>query len=336
MRQNMKRRISSDQRGKIKTGIKVKKENKEYPQSLDYFYVNAFPELLDAYGEKPDKLIIVFPSNNIDEFFNTEYNLWASKGGSHVKKRYCDSVECTHYISEEIGGQKYSPGEISPCLCFDEDGNKTDIENKLRCKSYTSIKAFIIHPQKGTIISPTCYLFETHSDNSSNNIYTEIDKIWHMTGGLLTKIPFVLSVNMVESTVAENGESEKRKYPIWHLQAFGTTEQIIEFSNRPMLPTTEKTKIELAEETPQIEAPKEETISPYTQSVIRARLKGVAELLKQDGITTPGAFFERYGGTATLKDVPVNKLKDMVEMLDRYENLVLEKEAEKAGQQAII
>ena len=307
----------------------------DYPKSLDYFYIEPFPELISAYGEKPNKLFIVFPADNIEEFYQTEYNLWASKGGSHVKKRSCDGEECIHHVAEDIAGQRYVAGEISPCLCMDSE---ISLDKKELCKSYTGLKAYILHPNTGKIISPTCYLFETHSDNSSDNIYTEIDKVWHMTGGVITKIPFILSVQMVETTAAENGNAEKRKFPIWHLQAYGTTEMIITFANRKTLPTTDDTRIELAEveETPQIEAPKEERISSEKQAEIRARIKGVAELLKQDGITTPGAFFEHYGGTATLKDVPVSKLKDMEDVLDGYENLVLEKEAEKAGQQAII
>ena len=118
-------RISTDQRGKIKTGTKIpnpKKEGGTIPKSLDYFKIDAFPELVNAYGNKPEKLFVMFPVDEIEGFFSTEYNLWAQKGDSvAVKKRYCDSQECVHVLQETVNGKDYAPGEISTCLCFNED-----------------------------------------------------------------------------------------------------------------------------------------------------------------------------------------------------------------------
>src|SRR3990172_10275402 len=104
MRKNIKIRISSDLRGKIKTG---EKSDKGYPKSLDYFNVESFPELAIAYVNKPEKLIVYCPSDNLSDFFFTEYSKWG-KGTNQeqgIKLRSCD-------------GETYEDmktGEFKPC-----------------------------------------------------------------------------------------------------------------------------------------------------------------------------------------------------------------------------
>ena len=123
MRKNWKMRISADRRGKITTGKKTQsKSGKEIPTSLEYFNIEKFPELVAAYGDKPEKLFIAFPSNDIDQFFQTEYVVWAqSKSGGAWKKRSCDGEECTHHVPEVLnvdGKQvKYNAGEVHECFC---------------------------------------------------------------------------------------------------------------------------------------------------------------------------------------------------------------------------
>ena len=318
MRQNIRRRIASDKRAKIKTGIKIKKDGREYPKSLDYFLIEPFPELVEAYGEKPTQLFVVFPSDDIEEFFQTEYNKWASKGSSHVKKRSCDGVECVHHVSEEVGGKRYVAGEISPCMCMDET---MSLDEKELCNSYTGLKAYILHPKTGNIISPTCYMFETHSDNSSDNIFTELDKTWHMTGGIISKIPFILSVKMVQTTVPENGKAQKRNFPIWYLQVFGTTAQIIAYANRKSLPTTDKTRIELAEveEKPALESPKGENetddmTSDGNDLITSQELKSLREMLMESIKSTElGAFCNQYGAEAfSTSEITREIFRDMI------------------------
>lgn len=55
--------------GKIKVGELVKNGDSEYPRSLDYFKPTGdyAPLFYEAYGEKPNLLEIVFPSNNARE-----------------------------------------------------------------------------------------------------------------------------------------------------------------------------------------------------------------------------------------------------------------------------
>lgn len=69
--------------GKIKIGEKKEGANgKEYPVSLDYFKPSGNYENLfwGAYGEKPNKIEIVFISENIEEVCNERFECWDSKG----------------------------------------------------------------------------------------------------------------------------------------------------------------------------------------------------------------------------------------------------------------
>lgn len=67
--------------GKIRIGTK---SAKGYPMSLDYFIVdddNKYSPLFrEVYGEKPQSLMIYFPSNNADEVCREEYIYRNDKG----------------------------------------------------------------------------------------------------------------------------------------------------------------------------------------------------------------------------------------------------------------
>ncbi len=231
-------------------------------------------------------------------------------------------MECVHHISEEVGGKRYVAGEITPCMCMDE---AMSLGEKELCKSYTGLKAYILHPKTGNIISPTCYLFETHSDNSSDNIFTELDKVWHMTGGIISKIPFILSVQMIETTVPENGKAQKRKFPIWYLQVFGTTAQIVAYANRKSLPTTDKTRIELAEveekpakeepkEAVSVEEPKTPNETDSNSQITPQELKSLRDMLMDKLKSTElGAFCNQYrAGAFSTAEITREIFQDML------------------------
>ena len=232
LRKNMKPRISRDQRGKITCGTKkTSKNGKEYPASLDHFNVSKFPELTAIYGDKPDKLIVYFPSNNIEDFFSTEYNLWGGKKDAAVKLRSCDGETCRDLRTEEV----------KPCFC-------ASLPEKDQCKSYTALKAFIAD-QDGKVISPIPYQFESHSDNSSDNTYSQLVNIWNLTGGKLVGVPFVLSVKFVKKATGQ-------QFPIWELQSINNIQAIIAFAERSAIPTTASNSIpiDLSGETPELAA----------------------------------------------------------------------------------
>lgn len=234
IRKDIRMRISSDMRGKITTGTK---SEKGFPMSLDYFDISDFPELIAIYGEKPKRIAITFPSNDYQDFFSTEYNTWGGKTGKPIKKRCCDGETCTFNIEEKIGVKKYTAGSAVACVCKQESF-PADAE---RCKCYMSLKAYIINPNSGKIESISPYRFENHSVNSADKLATEILKINTITAGKLMGVPFVLSVDMVDQVVA----GEKRRYPIWSIQAVGSIDRILDFSDRGLLPVNEHSALSL-------------------------------------------------------------------------------------------
>ena len=65
--------------GKIKIGMK---NEKGLPTSLDYFRATGMyaPIFHNHFGDKPNKLTIIFPSNNVEDICNQRMELRDSKG----------------------------------------------------------------------------------------------------------------------------------------------------------------------------------------------------------------------------------------------------------------
>ena len=224
MIKNMRYRVAVDSRGKITSG---KKSEKGYPQSLDHFNVSEFPELIKGYGERPQKLVVFFPSDTITDFFDCNYVLY----GKDTKIRSCDGEEAIHRIKEDIGGKHYEAGECSECIC-----KNLDPDDKKRCKYSMYLKAFIADPKLRKVNNPLCYLFYTGSKNSGDNIYSEIEKIQALNMGVLRGVPFILEVEMVGGK-----EDAKQKFPIWKIHAVGMIDEIRERTEY-MLDVPEKNK----------------------------------------------------------------------------------------------
>lgn len=234
-------RINVDRRGKITTGIKKVSERtgKEYPATTDYFVIDDFTELKEVYGDKPKKLVIVFPTNTIEDFFDANMVLY---GSNNQMIRKCDGVECLHRIDEDLSlvgrfeedgtiqeaesyQKKYVAGEISECCCklmpsvIQKDGK--EVKNPKLCNVAMYMKAFIVNYKTSKIISPLCYHFYSGSENTASNIYSELSKIQNMLNGRIAGLPFGLSMDMVPGKA-----NAKIKYPIWNLQILGTMAQI--------------------------------------------------------------------------------------------------------------
>ncbi|HET54970.1 MAG TPA: hypothetical protein ENN33_07105 [Ignavibacteria bacterium] len=212
MIQNRRYRILCDPRAKITSGEKTEKG---LPASLPYFDISPFPELVEAYGEQPEELFLYFPSDEIPDFFNDEFNLYGSNG---QKKRSCDSVTCIHRIDETINGVTYHAGQETECVCRKLNLPEKD---KNKCVYVMYLKAWIALPDTGKIENPLCYLFRTRSENSGANIYSELEKIKTLAGGVLRGIKFSLSVRMVS-----NRKDAKKRFPIWVLQSVGMMSDI--------------------------------------------------------------------------------------------------------------
>lgn len=219
MIKNFRMRISVDKRGHISSG---RKRESGFPQALHYFDVSDFPELIDAYGHEPDKLVVMLPSNNIEDFFDEERSCWRGfqKG---VKLRSCNEETCIHRVDETVAGVKYAAGEETGCICVNlpdkvPNPNKAGelMNNPDKCTYYASLKAFVAIPPRFNVDNAACYKFITHSANSGGHIKSEIMKIHAAQRGNLWGIPFEISVVMVPGK-----DDNKKRYPIWHFQMRG-------------------------------------------------------------------------------------------------------------------
>jgi hypothetical protein len=213
----MKMRFAVDRRGKITSGEKgTSSTGKEIPKSLDHFNVDKFPELANAYGDKPKELTLYFPGDTITDFFDCEFNTYSS---ANTKIRSCNGEECIHRIQEEINGATYAAGEAGACVC-----QTMSPDDKKRCKYVAYLRAWIGIPQPSgapKIDNTLCYLFMTHSQNSGDAIYSELKKIELLNHGILRGIPFKISVHMAAGKM-----NAKEKFPIWSLEAIGTVTEI--------------------------------------------------------------------------------------------------------------
>jgi hypothetical protein len=210
MIKNIQYRVSADTRGKIKSGIK---NERGLPQSVEYFNIIKFPELVKAYGQKPTMLVVFFPTNRITDFFDCNYILWNK---TNTKSRFCDGEKCYHRIAEDINGVHYEAGQESPCVCKDMNPEK---DKKKMCSYTAYFKAYVAIPP-GKVENPMCYLFETGSHNSGENVLSELEKMLVLTNGKLQGVPFMLSVKMV------SGKDAMTKFPIWTIQPIGLISEI--------------------------------------------------------------------------------------------------------------
>lgn len=235
MIKNFRARVMVDPRGKIKTGMMAKTpEGKQYPRSLDYFNLEPFPELKEAYGQKPASLVVMFPADEPFAFFDCNFEHWGGRKAENQAGtliRRCDGETCIHRINETIGSKTYAAGEESICICPELPEtivkNGKEIPNPDKCKYSAYLKAWVLLPQTGKIENPKCYLFETHSQNSGDAIFSALNDVRILTGGILRGIPFALSVRMV------SGKTDaKQKFPIWTLIPIGTVSQMRESSRR--------------------------------------------------------------------------------------------------------
>lgn len=195
-------RIATDVRKKISIGYKTEKG---LPKAVDHFVTANpesgevyYPEIEALYGSNPNKLFIAFPSNNIQDFYNDNYNLWQ---GNQTKRRTCDGVNCLHVVDETIEDIPYKAGTDSECVCKSHSLFETDDKElkKIKCKLDIYMTAYILHPKTLRPISPIAYLFTNHSINSANNIYTELSRYSKFVG-----YPFVLSTKKIKKADSTN------------------------------------------------------------------------------------------------------------------------------------
>lgn len=95
--------------GRIRLGVRRKTESgKEYPSKVDYFILDAFdPAVKDQcvklYGDKPRKLTIAFPDDDVERIFPQYYECW-SKAALLCK-------------GDGEAAQRNDAGTLTPCDC---------------------------------------------------------------------------------------------------------------------------------------------------------------------------------------------------------------------------
>lgn len=161
--------------GKIKVGIK---NEKGYPQSLDYFICDSKYQkfFLDAYGEKPDSIQVCFISNNFSDSCDERY-------------------ECRDKDGRLAG---YGDGEKS--FIFDgknyvEETDKKKLAVAGKWETILTIK-FVI-PKIKSIFG--LFTFSTKGDKSSlPQIRDTFDTVLDQAGTVIN-LPFDLVVKKVKS-----------------------------------------------------------------------------------------------------------------------------------------
>ena len=305
-RKTLRLRVQSDQRGKITSGRRGKSGR---PEKLDHFNISKFHELMEVYGEKPQKLIVYFPSNNLHDFIHDELNIYVSSqegnGEGGVKVLRCDGETCEFFADKTIAGVNYKAGTRRKCVC----ATLTDEERKAEkylCKVYHTFKAFIARPE-GIVISPIPYLFQNRAEISSANIISSLEMTWQLTHGKLVGVPFVLTCKMIKKPGIT--------FPVWNLQpAIATIPELLFLADRGWLPTRDEDKlqIDLTANMPLIEP---EVIPVQENGGIDPRRIQIADLLMGMEKSEQEAAVELHtiSGYKSLSDIPEEELDAVIE-----------------------
>lgn len=225
-----------DTRGTITTGRRNPQTNQ--PESLDYFNVEKFEEILHYYGKKPATFIIAFPSEYPKEFITFRCVQW---GKNRETKRVCnrktffvrfDQFKCKD--EENNTNIFYRVGENYPCefpACA--------------CTVDFSFLAFVLNPQTGKSINWLPIKFKNTSFSAGQRFLTELE----LRKGLVKYHPFKLWVEMKKSGM--------NKFPVWGLEAFDfrsnpalaekvskTNYEMLEFGRQNLLEAADEEMVE--------------------------------------------------------------------------------------------
>jgi hypothetical protein len=204
-------------------------------KSLDYFNVSAFPELVEAYGQQPKRLMLVLPHSDIESVFQSEWQTWGkSKKRTDAKGkkiRQCDGETCVFHLDKMVLGEKYGKGQAVPCICKEKE---LDTDHKEHCASRTVLVAYVVSPKTGMLTSALPYRFETGSVGSAEQVFTELQRLSIFTQQNLFCQMLLLEVRM------HQGEKEGKatNFPLWHAQPPGDVMEIQRIAKNGNLPVT--------------------------------------------------------------------------------------------------
>lgn len=185
--------------GKIKVGALIERNGKTYPTSLDYFRADGkyAQKFIDAYPGKPNKIQIIFASDDITSVCDEKYELRGADGrlwgtGDGYTFRIWDKDEYKIYTKDKDAS--FIKSVSRQC------GSKKGWESSLTLR-------FIIPKISGVM---GVWQFTTKGSASSiPSIIKAYDTVLHFAG-TVQMIPFDLQVDMVTS----QKPGSKSKFPV--------------------------------------------------------------------------------------------------------------------------
>lgn len=205
-------RLRIQRAGKIRLGQKVEVTGSggrkvERPVALDYFVVP--PEVAAVYGDKPRKLDIMFPTEDMEEVAGTSLRWYGTSG---APKCIGNGREATRFDDET--------GEWVNITC---PYQSCPVYEKGHCQEVASLR-FILHKVPGAALS--VYQLDTGSWNSTMNIKSTLTLLKSALGRI-SLIPLVLEVRMTETHPYVNGKRIKSVVPVLYLSTPFTFDQLI-------------------------------------------------------------------------------------------------------------
>jgi hypothetical protein len=199
--------------GIIRLGIKKTsaRTGKEYPAATDYFVLRDAPDLIDIYGDKPTRLNVLLPFDEIDRNFPAWHQLWSAGGlvcqGNGELIDYAINPNTGEVLVRNgvaqisnglSGGVKITQGDPVACPGLDHSYG--------RCKNCRPRALLIvIIPEMGRL---AYYQVATGSIHNIINLTGQMR--WYQECiGRLQGIPFVLELR-AESISTPSGEGGKR------------------------------------------------------------------------------------------------------------------------------
>jgi len=289
--------------GVIRLGLKKlsKASGKEYPTEVDYFVVP--PEVQKIYGEKPKRLDVMLPLDEIDIIFPQAYKYYGSSKGLK-----CQGDGELAYRVEE--------GEMVQieCPCENLDSKK--------CKQTGTLMVMLPKVSVGGI-----YQIRTSSFNSIVDVNSGLDYVRALLGRFCM-VPLVLERVTTET---HHDEQKQNHYTlrlvfdadIYTLNALRQdTTRVIEHSRQYLIeapidenPELDPPDVVDEEEGPPLEAPQEEPPKMATSP----QLKAIHTHLTKKGIS------DRDAGLLFLGDMIGRKIESSKELTIREANMVIDK-----------
>lgn len=209
-------KIALNEIGRIRTGIKAKNSSgKEYPKAIDYFkidsiYKDSILKVLEIEKEEDLKqLDICFFSEDTDRVCNEEHEL---RDGSGARVLYGDGEAYHHWNAETNQWDTYDATDPAQKEYIDTLEQFYIGKGSKGIQSALTIKFLIIKFQE--VLGYFQY-YTKASKASIDNIIGPFDLV-KKSAGMVSMIPFRLSISMHTSQLAHNidGKQVKPKYPV--------------------------------------------------------------------------------------------------------------------------